>query len=132
MIDGGSLLQKIPWPKAITFGAICNQYSNFLLQKCHTPIVVFDGYSNDPSTKGATHFQRTKGTVGTRIRFSNDTPFKSSKESFLTNTENKPNILLLGEFFIARGISVVHARDDADSLIVQTAIALHLLSTTRQ
>ena len=57
-----------------------------------------------------------------RVRFSNDMPFKMSKDSFLRNTENKQNFLLLGEFLISRGISILLARDDADCITVQIVI----------
>ncbi|XP_053373150.1 uncharacterized protein LOC123533634 [Mercenaria mercenaria] len=123
VIDGGSLLQKIPWQKNSSFGAIFAQYSDYLLQKYTNPTVVFDGYSSGPNTKDVTHLRRTKGVVGTRVKFSKDTPFKSNKEAFLRNTENKQNfLLLLGGFLSENGIKVIHASGDADCLIVQTAI----------
>jgi hypothetical protein len=79
VIDGGSLLQKIPWQKGSSFGAICTIYSEFLQQRYTNLVVVFGGYLNDQSTKNITHIRREKGTVGTRVKFSKDTPFKSNR-----------------------------------------------------
>ena len=72
-----------------------------------------------------------RGLLTRELDFPTTRIFKSSKESFLRNTENKQNfLLLLGEFLMSRGISVVHARDDADCLIVQTVIASAISHTT--
>ena len=81
VIDGGSLVQKIPWQKNSTFRIICEQYYQYLAQKYSSTTVVFDGYSNGPSTKDITHVRRNMGIVGTPVRFTNDTPFRSSKDS---------------------------------------------------
>jgi hypothetical protein len=57
VIDSGSLLQKIPWQKGSSFGAICTIYSEFLQQRYTNPVVVFDGCLNDQSTKDITHIR---------------------------------------------------------------------------
>ena len=123
VIDGGSLLQRIPWEKGSTFGDICNKYYEYLSQKFTNSIVVFDGYASGPSTKGATHFRRSGGKTGTNVKFRFDTPFKTKKEMFLSNTKNKQNfICLLGDFLTEKGIKIKHADADADLLIVMTAV----------
>ena len=133
VIDGGSLLQKIPWQKNGTFGTICEQYYQYLSQKySNTSVtVVFDGYINGPSTKDITHVRRNLGVVGTSVRFTIDTPFRSVKESFLKNVENKQNfIYLLGNYLGDRGINVKYADSDADVLIVETAVKNAETTTT--
>ena len=94
-------------------------------------IVGFDGYSNGPSTKDITHVRRNMGIVGTPVRFTNGTPFRSSKDSFLKNVENKQNFMyLLGTYLEERGINVRYAESDADVLIVDTAVELAETTTT--
>lgn len=94
VVDGGSLLQKIPWQKNKTFGDICQQYHNYL-KKYTNVTVVFDGYSHEPSTKDVTHYRRGKGIVGTEVKFTYNTPFKSKKDVFLKNLNNKQNFITL-------------------------------------
>jgi hypothetical protein len=73
-------------------GKLLSSYSNiFETSSDSNAIVVFDGYGNGPSTKDHTHQRRTKGIVGTKVYFNEDTPFKSKKELFLGNVENKQN-----------------------------------------
>ncbi|CAG2250734.1 unnamed protein product [Mytilus edulis] len=85
VLDGGSLLHRIQWPRGVTFGRIADLYVDHVCRKYNTAIVVFDGYENGPSTKDPTHQRRTKGIVGTKVLFKEDTPFKSKKEQFLGN-----------------------------------------------
>ena len=123
VIDGGSLIQRIPWEKGSTFGDICNRYYEYLSQKFMNAIVVFDGYASGPSTKDATHLRRSKGHIGTNVKFRYDTPFRTKKDTFLSNTQNKQNfICLLGEYLTQKDVKVKHADADADLLIVTTAI----------
>ena len=61
VVDGGWLLQQIPWTKGRTFNDTCADYAMFLMthygREC---TVVFDGYP-DFSTKDTTHIRRAKG-----------------------------------------------------------------------
>ena len=50
VVDGGSLLHKIPWQKNETFEEIFNNYSSYLGKKYGNPAIIFDGYGN-ASTK---------------------------------------------------------------------------------
>ena len=45
VIDGGSLLQRIPWKRDETFNSIAKGYVENIQQKFTNPIVVFDGYN---------------------------------------------------------------------------------------
>ncbi|CAC5413385.1 unnamed protein product [Mytilus coruscus] len=131
ILDGGSLLHCIQWLIGVTFGRIADLYVDHVCRKYHTAIVVFDGYGNGPSTKDPTHQRRTKGIVGTKVLFKEDTPFKSKKEQFLGNVENKQNfITLLAERFKSQNIISHHAESDADVLIVQTAVESAKSTTT--
>ena len=89
MLDGGSLLYRIPWKKEDTYEEICDHYISHVQKHYKNSIVVFDGYAQGPSTKDVTHQRRTKGTVGPRVSFSPSMPLVSKKEQFLANAENK-------------------------------------------
>ncbi|CAC5420536.1 unnamed protein product [Mytilus coruscus] len=60
VLDGGSLLHRIQWPRGVTFGRIADLYVDHVCRKYNTAIVVFDGYGNGPSTKDPTHQRQTK------------------------------------------------------------------------
>ena len=113
-------MHKIPWTKGSTFQEIVNAYVK-LVQKFSNPTVVFDGY-NGPSPKASAHMRRTKGLVGTEIHFSPQTPFRSKKECFLTNQENKRNFIeVLSKALEKNGIKTIQATNDAD---VDIAVAV--------
>ena len=48
VIDGGSLLQRIPWKRDESFNSIAKGYVEYIQQKFTNPIVVFDGYNAGP------------------------------------------------------------------------------------
>jgi hypothetical protein len=123
VLDGGSLLQKIPWIKGETFSTICEKYVKYVKGRYHQAVVVFDGYSAEPSTKDLTHIRRSKGLVAPKVVFTKDMPFKTKKDIFLTNTENKQQFInMLSSELVECGLETRHATDDADVLIVNTAV----------
>ncbi|XP_069112197.1 uncharacterized protein [Argopecten irradians] len=125
ILDGGSLLQRIPWLKGDTFSAVCQQYLEYVQRRYTDSVIVFDGYGNEnrQSTKATTHYRRSKGVVGQRVHFTEDMPCRIKKESFLSNEENKQAFLnLLGAKFAEKGIENIHSEGDADKLIALTGI----------
>ena len=83
VIDGGSLIHKLPWEKGLSFGEIIDRYVASVKRIDAVSItVVFDGYSAGPSTKDALHLKRTKGIFGSKVTFTEKTPFMSKKETF--------------------------------------------------
>ena len=87
------------------------------------PCVVFDGYISGPTIKDVAHERRSKCLKGNQTIFYRNTPFKSKKESFLSNIVNKQNFInLFSEYLEAIGCQVLHAQNDADLLIVDTAV----------
>ena len=122
--DGGSLIHRKPWTQGSTFGEICTAYTTYLSKQKKDPIVVFDGYLSGPSIKDVTHIRRSHGVTSTSVDFKATTPFRGKKEKFLTNPENKQRFInMLGSYLANDGCTVLHANDDADVLIVKTAIA---------
>lgn len=125
VLDGGSLLHRLPWTYGLTFGVICESYCNMIRNMYGQPHIVFDGYNNGPSTKDAAHCRRSRGLLETRTLFSADTPFKTKKQMFLSNHENQQHFIsLLSVFLEGAGCTVHHATGDADLLTVQTAVGI--------
>jgi len=82
VLDGGALLQCVPWPRGITYDAICSFYVQYVANKYGKATVVFDGYQNGPSTKYGTH-QRQAGAYGPTVNFDCTMIAKLKKKSFL-------------------------------------------------
>jgi hypothetical protein len=123
VIDGGMLLQWIPWESGRTYGELCESYIQFVQSNFCSAIVVFDGYECGPSTKDSTHERRATGIVGTEVRFSDATRFRGKKKIFLANNKNKQQFIhLLSAKMNEAGIQTSHATGDADVLIVLTAV----------
>ena len=66
VIDGGSLIQKLPWQKG-TFNDIFEQYYEYLHRRYNVAVVVFDGYATGPSTTDTAHTRRAKGGIGPKV-----------------------------------------------------------------
>ena len=69
VIDGGSLLQRLPWTYGETFGGICKNYVEHVKRKYCSASVVFDGYLNGSSTKDCAHQKRSRGLASTNVQF---------------------------------------------------------------
>ena len=124
VLDGGALLHRIPWSKGATFEQICQLYVRHVKQRYGCAVIVFDGYSEQPTTKDATHLRRTEDCQGVTVHFTCDMALNSKKDEFLNNKVNKQRfIYFVSEYLERAGCSVHHAEADADFLIVQTAIA---------
>ena len=61
VFDGGSLLQRLPWPRRATFNGLCQLYTDYVTKNYSNSVVVFDGYETGPSTKDNTHLRRSRG-----------------------------------------------------------------------
>ena len=131
VIDGGSLLHRLLWPRGSTFNAVCKMYVDYVCREFTQPVVVFDGYLAGPSTKDIAHLQRTGGVVGVQVNFDGEMTITSKKEHFLANSRNKQKfVTMLGEKLHAAGCKVVHADGDADVLIVQTSVTCASVTST--
>jgi len=68
ILDGGSLLQRIPWKTGQTYDDICRTYVDHVTTKYGIgTTVVFDGYTSEPTTKDVTHQRRSCGIVGPTV-----------------------------------------------------------------
>ena len=83
ILDGGALVQCIPWQINKTFEHIFYTYINFLNKRYRGAIVVFDGYPDEPTTKDITHMRRKSGKTGATIIFNENTPLTTQKNNLL-------------------------------------------------
>ena len=54
VLDGGTLLQRIPWKKGDTSEDIASMYIKYVSKNFLNPMAVFDGYKSGPTTKDMT------------------------------------------------------------------------------
>ena len=124
VIDGGWLLQKIGWSMDSSYACIAESYVKFVLKRYKaSACVVFDGYVSGPSTNDNAHLRRSKGTSSATVLFTENMLLKMKKEDFLRNADNKQRMInLISEKLELSGVNVLHAKADADYLIVMTSI----------
>ena len=128
VIDGGSLIQRIPWERQSTIKNIMHKYVEYVRQNYGSPTVVFDGYGS-PSTKDMTHRQCKKGLTGVEVTLHEESILMTSKELFLSNSNNKSQIIsLIGQSLTDMNCRVKYAKGDADVLISLTAVELAKVS----
>ncbi|XP_065915240.1 uncharacterized protein [Dysidea avara] len=122
VLDGGALLQRVPWTQGSAYGDICTIYTDYVAKKYGEAIVVFDGYQKS-STKDMAHKRRAKGRSGVPVSFTDSTKLNMRKETFLANCTNKQKfIIMLGKYLERRNCKVYHSPGDADVMIVQKAV----------
>ncbi|KAL8576695.1 hypothetical protein ACOMHN_025170 [Nucella lapillus] len=124
VIDGGSLLHRVEWSRSLTYSQLCQTYVDFVTRRYGNASVVFDGYCSGPSTKDVTHMRRKNGRkTTTDIIFDGDMLVCNSRESFLSNQNNKQRFINnLSEALQETGLETYHADRDADCLIVSTVL----------
>ncbi|XP_065213981.1 uncharacterized protein LOC135841104 [Planococcus citri] len=125
VIDGGFLLHRVLWIGNSTYGELCDKYVEYVQTFGSDVMVVFDGYEDTKnSTKNAEHLRRLKRKGSSPdLIIDQDLICTIPQENFLTNTNNKVNFIRsLCSRFQEKGIDWISAKNDADKLIVNTAI----------
>ena len=123
VIDDGALLQRVPWPRGYTVAAICKLYVDYVNQRYQHCTIVFNGYEEGPITKDTTHQSRSGGSVGPVVNFTFQTVMKLKKDLFLNSTVNKQKFInVLHDAFKRTDCTILHAKGDADVLLVKTAV----------
>ncbi|KAJ8412509.1 hypothetical protein AAFF_G00128450 [Aldrovandia affinis] len=92
VLDGGALVQRIPWTRGSTYKDICKLYSEYVTRKYGEAVVVFDGYQGT-STKDMTHRRRAGGRVGATVTMDEYMPVTMNKDEFLANNTNKQQFI---------------------------------------
>ena len=133
VVDGGWLLHRVGWPHGQTYGQIFHLYYNYVVQ-CFglNATVVFDGYSNEIiGVKSYERYRRREKNYAADIVISEENVITLTQTKFLSNIANKFKfVTLLSEYLNRNKISVKIADEDADILIVRTAIEIN--ETTRK
>jgi len=126
VLDGGTLLQCIPWSHGSTYGEICHQYTEFVTRKCKNSIIVFDGFEN-MNTKCMTHQRRSKGKASATVTVAANMTTTMKKDWFLANQKNKQQF---NYFLLSAELEKSKPTGDADLLIVQKAVQFATTSKT--
>jgi hypothetical protein len=131
VLDGGSLLHRIDWPKNSTYLDISSCYVRYVVNKFGKCTIVFDGYPEAPTTKDNTHKRRVGTAVSPRVEFENIMVFTGKKYTFLKNRFNKQKIVNMVALELEKeGCRVFHAYEDGDVDIVCKAIEYSYLHDT--
>ena len=77
VLDGGALLQCLPWSTGQTFESICHIYVTYGTKRYGKATIVSDGYDDGPAIKDATHYRRTGSTKGPNVIFTGETSLLS-------------------------------------------------------
>ena len=127
VIDGGLLLHKVVWKGCDfvhqIFHRILGYITNHFKSRIH---VVFDGYPDDnlAGTKSAERLRRSFKHLSPTIEFDENNSLSLAQEKFLSNDSNKARFIdLLVGFLRRNNITSEKAFEDADTIIVDTAIA---------
>lgn len=128
VIDGGWLLRQITWPHGKTFLEIFKLYRLYIVKYFRSDaVVIFDGYKNDViGIKSYERLRRKEKFVAADVDIGLEKMITLTKDKFLSNVVNKFKFVkLLSEYLISENISTEVAEEDADALIVHTAIEMH-------
>ncbi|GBM75924.1 hypothetical protein AVEN_125335-1 [Araneus ventricosus] len=128
-VNGGHLLHKVVWQRNMNFEDMVKSYLTYLQTHYGSNVaVVFDGYPSDEtgrSTKSAEHIQRTNLHSSPEIIFNKATCSKNSQKQFLADERNKVRFIdLLKKFLQKANVIVKQAVEDADILVVETAVSV--------
>ena len=116
---------RVKWQQDGIYYNIIQQYIHYIRKYYgKNVVVVFDGYGNGPSTKDDEHERRATKLTPIVI-FYETKPVHRNQNDFLNNEINKKSFVwLLSQHLQHSGFKVDQARDDADTLIVKTALQL--------
>ena len=124
MLDGGALLQHIPWIRGATYHDLCSVYTDYVARKYGEAIIIFDGYG-ETSTKDMIHLRRKKGQAGVNVTFTEEMQLSMKKATFLANSMNKQRYInMFGSYPEKKKCKVYYPPGDADLLIVERAVEL--------
>ena len=126
VVDGGWLLHQIKWIRGATIKTIVTAYVKYVRVHFKDFTVVFDGYREEASLKDHEHLRRMAGKkVSQDLRVTPELTISCDREVFLANEKNKGALIMIMSAEMAnQNILVCQAKDDADTLIVKTAMDL--------
>lgn len=125
VIDGGMLLHRVRWSQNESLQEIMNKYISYVKNNFGNDVIIaFDGYDfNTSSTKSAERLQRSTSASSTDILFTEIMAITVQQDKFFGNINNKTRFIkYLTQSLQKNNIIVKQAEDDADLLIVNTAL----------
>lgn len=128
VLDGGFLLQSVCWPHGVTYRDIFRRYLDFIVHHYRgKAYVVFDGYHNDSlGVKSYERYRRGETNFTANIDFTEDMLLTVTQKKFLSNIGNKYRFIkMLSRYLQDNNVQVAIAPEDADTLIVNTAIKVN-------
>ena len=69
VLDGGSLIYRLPWKKGDSYNAIAESYADFTGTHYGHTRVVFDGYGEGPLITANTHQRRGQKLHAKKTRY---------------------------------------------------------------
>lgn len=129
VIDGGYLLHRVVWHSGQSFLNICGSYVSFVQNNYKSnAVIVFDGYPDNidgKSTKYAERSRRAQKKNSMEVLFNETMAPIVSQDKFLANSKNKSRLIsMLMKKFTEAKMVCKQAKEDADTLIIGTAITL--------
>lgn len=129
IVDGGYLLHRLLWHRNATYGSICRNYVDYVKQHHgENVLLVFDGYpvdATEKSTKSAERLRRSRKERSADIIFDEAICATVSQQKILANESNKIRLIsMLKRIFEQSNFLVKQATEDADTLIICTAIEM--------
>ncbi|GBO42929.1 hypothetical protein AVEN_218178-1 [Araneus ventricosus] len=129
IIDGSYLLHRVIWNSGSTFLPICDDYVTYVRTKYKlTVLVIFDGFPENETiggTKYAERARRPRKPMSSEVMFDETMIPTVSQENFLANPKNKDRLIsILMNKFSSLNMTYKKAEEDADCLIVNSALAL--------
>ena len=129
VLYGGSLLRRLKWKEGSTYWSIAEMHASFTVDNYGKAIVVFNGYTERPSTKDNAH-QRRCPQVTNKVDISIATQFVGKKDCLANNMNKQALIKLIASCMQHKGCHVIHAKGDADVDIGKAAITASSYSST--
>ena len=80
VIDGGALLHMVKWPLNSKFQELFNTYTDTEVMK---GVVVFDGYTDEPSIKPTEHARRSSHTASANVTVSETMTVTANREQYV-------------------------------------------------
>ncbi|GBN41208.1 hypothetical protein AVEN_165039-1 [Araneus ventricosus] len=95
VLDGGSLIHRVVWPKQETFGDVNSTYISYIKRHYGNEVtVVFDGYTESSVNPKVTERQRRRMKRTSReIIFNESTVLPDPQRQFLSNLANKERFI---------------------------------------
>lgn len=118
VLDGASLLYRIPWPHKATYKEVYTDYETYVKSKYGNALIVFDGYEKGASTKDEVHKKRASHSSMCSA-FEPNMPI-TLKDILLSNFSNRQRFVdQFCEHLQISQVEAIKADDDAHLLSAQ-------------